>query len=192
MKNKFLERNNIKPESLHELPKAASGFPPRQRDGEGKSFEVFDPERYPISMTNALLDDLGWIEGGDSGFLTRQERTRLEKLRDQPEVSGLDEVGQREAAAKLQNYENSPRRINTLNKALAAIVDIAQAHAVAGLDADHYLREALRFRDMIIRDTGQGLDEQVPMSRSIPSGIRQLLVELKKDLHKHGIKDTPQ
>ena len=187
-----MESNEMKPEFLHELPKAASGFPPRQRGNEGKSFDIFDPERYPISMTNALLDDLGWVESEGSVFLTRLERARLERLRDQPGVSGLDEVKQREAAAQLQKYENSPRRINTLNKALASIVDIAQAHAASGLDAEHYLSEAARFRDIIIRDTGQGVDEQMPMNGSIPLGIRQLLVELKKDLNKHEITDTPQ
>ena len=184
-----MKRHSINSESLHELPMADSGFPPRQNDAEGKSFEPFDPERYPISVINALLDDLGWANDDEGEFLTRTERTRLEHLRDTPAVDATAQAVQREAADKLKHYERNTRRVNTLNKVLTTTVAIAETHAGAGIDADYYLQEALRFRELIINSTGQNSDKQVPMDRSIPLGVRHLLIALKRDLSTHYIHD---
>lgn len=188
-KSKFMKHRNFSSESLHELPMADSGFPPRQKNTERKSFKVFDPERYPISMINAFLDDLEWANDDGDEFLTRTERTTLEHLRDAPAVDATTQEAQREAADKLKHYERSTRRVNILNQVLATIVEIAEIHARAGIDAGDYLQRALHFRELIINSTGQNSDEQVPMDRSIPLGVRHLLIALKRDLDTRHIQD---
>ena len=186
-----MEKSTMLPrESWCDLPKVTSGYPPRQRKGELKNGEVYDPEHLPIARLNFLLDDLYWLEDEGEVMLTRPQRQTIEAMRDSR--VGDHPTLQAWARARLDRHNESVFRINTWSRVLASIVDIAKAHAQEGVDDGYYQREAQRYAELLHKRPGQTLTDEAPVSHSLVAGLRALVVKLKEELQDHGVADSLQ
>lgn len=176
-------------ERRYHLPKAESGFPPRQRSGERKDFSAYDPERHPIAMLNSRLDDLRYTDD-EAPPITRPQRQWLEAYA----ANNAHPPSEcRWAEETIRHYEGSAFRMNRLHQALSAVLDIVEVHGEpSGLAVETYRERVRRCGDHLQRTTGRTHGDETPVPRSVALEVRTLLVDLKQDLEAHHVVDRPQ
>ncbi len=163
--------------------KAESGFPPRTREGEGVSFDDFNPENKPIALINFILDKVDYGEGNP---MTRPQRQTMEAIRDGDIPT--DAEAKASAAEVMADYNKSALRLNAFHRASALVLEIVEIYGRI-LNAEEYRVRVQSIVEKINDRLGPSPTEETPVPRFNALEFRQVLASLKNDLARAGIID---
>ncbi len=165
-----------------EFEKAPSGFASRTREGEGKSFDDFDPEHHPVALINHVLDTL--VFDGDDTFMTRPQVQAMEAVRDSEAERSEDRAW---AAEQVIKHEKDARKVNNFQPGIALLIDIPEAHPE--IDKEKYAALAQKITEKLYKSAGTSSERETPVPRITALELRKALVDLKADLLHAGIHD---